>query len=198
MVHLTGCSATSKGGSSMYGLINAAIQELVISTAGEDVWLKIAKAARAEPDGFEALCPYSDALSYTLVELAAHELNIPETEILKAFGRFWITYTAEEGYGDLMILFGADFRTCLRNLNRMHAHMGATMPMLKPPRFKLEERSTQKAVLHYFSTRSGLAPMVIGLLEGLAEKYKERIEVSVSPAGTRSDHDEFDIEFLPA
>ena len=180
----------------MYGLVNEALRELVISTAGEDVWLKIAAEARTSTDGFEALCPYSDAVTYKLVELAAPELDIPATELLRRFGKFWVTYTADEGYGDVMFLFGTDFRSCLRNLNRMHAHMGATMPMLKPPRFKLEEQSPEKAVLHYFSHREGLAPMVIGLLDGLAEKYNEQIEIQFVPNGSRSDHDEFEISFL--
>jgi hypothetical protein len=70
------------------------------------------------------------------------------------------------------------------------------MPILKPPRFKLEEHSAEKATLHYFSTRKGLAPMVIGLLEGLSEKYNEPIELTFIPTGSRSDHDEFDISFI--
>ena len=182
----------------MYGLVNAAVRELVISTAGEDTWIRIAHEADTDPEGFEALCPYSDILSYKLIDLAARELCMSTHEVLRHFGKFWVTYTATEGYGDLMLLFGTDFRSCLKNLNRMHAHMGATMPLLKPPRFKLDELSPEKAVLHYYSVRKGLAPMVIGLLEGLAEKYIERIEINFVPIGTRSDHDEFDISFLPS
>lgn len=182
----------------MYGLVNEAIRELVLSKAGEDTWRAIAREAKTESEGFEALCPYSDTISYKLIELAARELKMPQADILRHFGRYWITYTAAEGYGELMLLFGSNFRTCLQNLNRMHAHMGATMPMLKPPRFKLEEHSPERATLHYFSNRQGLAPMVIGLLEGLAEKYQEHIELIFMPIGSRSDHDEFDIAFLSA
>jgi hypothetical protein len=40
--------------------------------------------------------------------------------------------------------------------------------------------------------------MVTGLLEGLAEKYSERISVLYVPKGTRSDHDEFEVSFLPS
>lgn len=180
----------------MYGLVNEAIRELVIAHAGEEVWLSIAHEAKTETEGFEALCPYSDELSFKLVELAARELKMSANDVLRHFGKYWITYTAAEGYGELMTLFGSDFRSCLNNLNRMHAHMGATMPMLRPPRFKLEDISSEKVVLHYYSTRQGLAPMVIGLLEGLAEKYNQHIEITLMPNGSRSDHDEFDISFL--
>jgi hypothetical protein len=38
--------------------------------------------------------------------------------------------------------------------------------------------------------------MVFGLLQGLADKFGERIEIDHIPVGARSDHDEFDIVFV--
>ena len=178
----------------MYGLVNEGIRELVISLAGSEAWASMCEEAGVEVDGFEPLCPYHDSLTYRLVELASQKLNLPVDVVLHKYGHYWVTYTAEQGYGDIMNLFGSDFRTCLTNLNRMHAHMGAMMPALHPPRFHVDASSSSEMVVHYLSHRPGLAPMVEGLLEGLAHKFGERISIRHIPKGTRSDHDEFEVQ----
>ncbi|MEY4669728.1 MAG: hypothetical protein RL518_2427 [Pseudomonadota bacterium] len=180
----------------MYGLINEGIRELVTRLAGAEAWEAISLEAGVEPEGFEPLCPYDDTLTFKLVKLTAEKLQLSQEEVLTRYGHYWITYTAESGYGDLMRLFGPDLRTCVANLNRMHAHMGSMMPALTPPRFTVETPSEDQMLVHYYSQRTGLAPMVTGLLQGLAEKYGDTISVTHIPKGERSDHDEFLVRFV--
>jgi hypothetical protein len=71
--------------------------------------------------------------------------------------------------------------------------MGAMMPKLSPPRFRVEEEKPSKLIVHYYSHRQGLSPMVVGLLEGLADKYGEKVSIRHIPRGSRSDHDEFEV-----
>jgi hypothetical protein len=166
---------------------------MVLAMAGTDLWEAISRDAEIDSGGFEALCPYDDSLTYKLVDLVSKRLNLPAEEVLRRYGKYWITYTATQGYGELMQLFGTDFHSCLTNLNRMHGHMGAMMPKLSPPRFRVDARDAQSMVVHYYSQREGLGPMVVGLLEGLAERYGERISIVHIPKGARSDHDEFEV-----
>jgi hypothetical protein len=180
----------------MYGLINEGIRELVTQLAGADTWEEISLEAGVEPEGFEPLCPYDDRLTFKLIELTAEKLQMSKDDVLTRYGHYWVTYTAESGYGDLMRLFGPDLRTCIKNLNRMHAHMGAMMPELSPPRFTIENHSADHMLVHYYSHRSGLAPMVKGLLQGLADKYGDTITITHIPKGDRSDHDEFLVRFI--
>lgn len=181
----------------MYGMINDGIRDMVVSMGGADAWGSITNDLNIEPEGFEPLCPYDDSITYKLVELISKRFDISQDEVLRRYGRHWITYTASQGYGEIMTLFGTDFRSCLRNLNLMHAHMGVMMPKLSPPRFHVEEIYLNHIVVHYYSHRQGLDPMVTGLLEGLAEKYHESISVRCVPRGMRSDHDEFEVSFIP-
>jgi hypothetical protein len=180
----------------MYGLVNEGIRDMVVTLAGSDVWESISRDAGIDSGGFETLCPYDDSITYKLVELVSNRLDVPQEEVLRRYGKYWITYTAAQGYGEMMLLFGTDFRSCLVNLNRMHGHMGGMMPKLSPPRFQVEEITPEHWVVHYYSHRQGLGPMVTGLLEGLAEKYGETISVLQVPKGTRSDHDEFEVSFI--
>jgi hypothetical protein len=179
----------------MYGLVNQAVKDLVCDRFGEDQWKAVCTGARLNPDDFEPMKSYSDQVTYDLVASASALLGIPAESILEAFGDYWITFTANHGYGEMMNMFGRDFKTCLRNLNRMHGHMGAMMPDLMPPRFNVVEVDSLNLVVHYFSTREGLGPMVVGLLKGLARKYGDRVEISHVAKGTRSDHDEFEVSF---
>ncbi len=179
----------------MYGLVNQAMKDLVTSKFGSDKWSEICQKAGHPPDDFEAMTSYPDTLTYSLVGAASQILGASASDLLRAFGDYWVTFTAHEGYGEIMDMFGKDFRSCLKNLNGMHGHMGAMMPQLLPPRFQVVETSASQLTVHYFSTRQGLAPMVIGLLEGLARKYGDTITIQHHPKDSRSDHDEFEVQF---
>ena len=179
----------------MYGLINEGIRELVVRLAGPDTWEEICREAGIAPEGFEPLCPYDDTLTFKLVDLASQKLKLPTDEVLIRYGHYWITYTAQSGYGNVMKLLGGDLRTCLLNLNRLHAHMGVSMPALRPPRFTVEALEKDRMVIHYHSHRTGLGPMVKGLLQALAEKHGNPITIIHSPKEGYSDHDTFLVEF---
>ncbi len=182
----------------MYGMINQALKELVESHSGARVWGEICESAGVSSEDFDSLLPYEDSLTYRLVGLTSEKLGLSASEILRMFGLHWVSFTAHQGYGEMMALFGRDLRTCLKNLNRMHGHMGAMMPDLHPPRFVVEEKNSESLTLHYYSTRHGLAPLVVGIIEGLAQKFREPITVRHIPKGECSDHDEFNVVFVSA
>jgi hypothetical protein len=163
----------------MYGLINQGLKEMVCQRDGVDTWRSVCSSLAIAPDDFELLQPYEDSLTQKLIEAVATEWRVPPSEVLQGFGRHWILFTANQGYGPIMDLFGNDFRTCLQNLNRMHAHMGAMMPKLQPPRFDVREIGPHVVEVRYSSSRSGLYPMVYGLLQGLAEKFSERVTIEL-------------------
>ena len=65
----------------------------------------------------------------------------------------------------------------LDNLDAMHARIGGTMPELVPPSFSREEQEDGSSLLHYYSKREGLAPMVVGLVKGLAKRFGTEVEI---------------------
>ena len=180
----------------MYGLINQAVKEMVCAHGGDALWKSICEEACVANGEFNSLEPYPDSVTYALVGAASAHMGIPQSEILRRFGRHWILFTARAGYGEIVDMFGSDLRSCLKNLNRMHGHMGAMMPHLKPPRFVVHECSSDYLIVHYYSQRTGLAELVVGLLEGLAEKYQEEISLSRMPRSEGADHDQFEVRFL--
>jgi hypothetical protein len=161
----------------MYGMINQAIKDLVLTKFGEDAWGKICDNANLTKGDFVFMQYYPDKVTYDLVGAASKHLSISGDIILREFGKHWILYTAKEGYGAMMDLFGQDFKSCLQNLNSLHERMGMSMPQLRPPRFSFSQESEAIYIISYFSKRPGLCPMVIGLLEGLAAKYETKATI---------------------
>ena len=126
-------------------------------------------------------------------------ITATKADLLQAFGEFWILYTAREGYGELLDMSGQSFEEFLENLDNLHTRVGLSFPGLMPPSFHCEKTGENRFLLHYVSNRDGLAPMVIGLVRGLARMFE--IEVSIGHEKQRnngSDHDVFAIEVLPS
>ena len=65
------------------------------------------------------------------------------------------------------------------------------MPELRPPRFVVTHHDPDRIDVQYHSTRDDLAPMVTGMLRGLAAKFDE--DWHVAHVGTRAvdGHDSF-------
>lgn len=162
----------------MYGLVNQAIKDLVVNKFSEDQWNRICQESKLDNTDFISLQYYPDTVTYSLVGSASKVLGLSAEDILYEFGQYWVLYTAKEGYGPLMDLFGSSFKDCLQNLNSLHARMGMTMPQLSPPKFTFNEIQQNHYQVEYHSVRQGLCPMVSGLLKGLATKHNTKVEIS--------------------
>jgi hypothetical protein len=183
----------------MYGLVNRAIEQLVVSTKGEPAWQRVCARAGVGADGFVAMCPYDDSLTYALVHAVSEELGMEPARVLEAFGEYWILYTADEGYGELMQSAGSDMRSFLDNLDDMHGRVESIFPQMKLPRFRVESLEGDALRVHYGSDREGLAPMVTGLLRGLAKRFGQQVAVHHTTArGPNAREDVFVVEPLAA
>ena len=180
----------------MYGLVNQAIRDMICVNHGEEVWTRVRQAADVEVEQFVGMEPYPDDLTHRLVMAASVELQAPPHDLLRAFGEFWVTYTAAAGYGPLMDMAGSSLPEFLHNLDDLHARVGVNFPQLVPPSFDAEEPEQGTMHLHYHSKRQGLAPMVIGLVEGLGDRFETPVEVEQLACRTEgADHDVFAVHY---
>ena len=162
----------------MYGLVNRALQQLVCARCGNEGWERVRMRAGVNDDVFLRMDSYPDEITERLLVCASEELDTTTGELLEDFGRYWVRYTMVEGYGALLNDLGSDFRAALDSLDGMHARVSLLYPALRSPRFRCEIIDTEHIRLHYWSDRRGMAPMVVGLVEGLAERYGLRAHVS--------------------
>lgn len=181
----------------MYGLVNKAIEGLICNRFGEETWEAIKRRAGIDEEGFVSLDSYPDSMTYALVGAASEVLKTPADALLEVFGEYWVTYTAKEGYGGLLDAAGGDLRTFLVSLNQLHARVRLAAPELRPPSFQCTDITDASLVLHYRSTREGLAPMVFGLIRGLSARFHTHVVVTQQRRRGEdgADHDEFLLQF---
>jgi len=134
------------------------------------------------------------ALKLGVVMPASAELGVPADALLESFGEYWTLYVAEKGYGSLLDMAGDSLFTCLQHLDRLHVKVKESYPDLQPQSFRFEELGADTGLLHYHSHREGLAPMVIGLLRGLATRYGTPVDIAVvKDRRNGADHDIFQV-----
>ncbi len=178
----------------MYGLVNRAIEQLVCEQLGEETWQEIKAKAAVGVDAFVGLEAYPDEVTYDLVGAASEVLKLPAEAILEEFGKYWVLYTGKTAYGSLLDPANSTLFSCLQNLDNLHSRVSLTMPHLHPPSFLCTDETESSIRVHYFSERQGLAPMVVGLLKGLADLYQTSVEVEqVAYLAKGDDHDIFQI-----
>lgn len=163
----------------MYGLVNKAIKDLVVTKFGEDKWDEICDLSDFVEADFISLQSYPDDLTYTLIKNASQVLKSDSSVVLEAFGEYWILYTADEGYNDLMDITGNSFVEFLQNLDMLHYRMANIMPKLEPPKFTVRNLKDSSLELEYRSERQGFVPMLFGLIKGLGKRFSLEVKISV-------------------
>lgn len=190
----------------MYGMINRGLQEMVLEAHGEQVWQAICEKAGAKDEVFVRMDTYPDSLTYGMVGAASEVLGAPVDDLMRGFGQYWIRYAAKEGYGPLLDEVGDTLFEMLESLDDLHFRLGHVFPLygtqkgfdkMMPPQFTLADRTATRATLHYRSKRAGLGAMVVGLVEGLAERCGVKAKVTqITHKSRGDDHDSFEVEIL--
>lgn len=179
-----------QGPTAMYGLVNKAVEQLVRSQFGDSTWYEIAKRANVEYT-FISMDAYPDTVTYDLVEAASEILEIPAAEILEAFGEHWIQYTVDEGYGQMISMYGNSVHEFLQNMNNLHAQIRLILPELNPPTISCDFTESGDLLVCYESERAGLAPMLVGLLRGLGERFSTPVNVEYVPPAEKHQTQEY-------
>ena len=183
----------------MYGMVNKAIEDMVVMQHGESVWEQIKAKAGVAVDVFMSNESYSDDITYNLVGAASKVLKIPAEQILIGFGEHWVLHTAQAGYGGLMNAAGKSLPEFMRNLPNFHSRVTMIFPKLQPPHFECTDITERSLRLHYHSHRQGLAPFVVGLMQGLGKKFATPVTVrQTAVKGQDVNHDIFEVNWTPA
>jgi hypothetical protein len=161
----------------MHGMVNKAVQDIMVSSHAEDVWHNVRSKAGLQDEVFISTAFYPDEVIYKFMEAASEAPNPPKKSILNQFVRWWVLKTARHGYGHLLAVGGRDLGEYLQNLPSFHTRVSMMFAALQPPEFRCTEVALRQARLHYMSHRPGLSAFVIGLLEGLGEMFAVVVQI---------------------
>lgn len=178
----------------MYGIVNKAIEELVVHHFGEEKWRLIKERSGVDVEFFISNEPYDDRITYQLAEAVSLEMNMPITAVLEAFGEWWILHTGREQYGYLLESGGDNLKKFLLHLPLFHNRVMMIYPKLTAPEFKISDVNERDLLVHYFSERAGLQHFVVGLLTGLGKFYNCPVQVEMMQSrDSGADHEIFKV-----
>lgn len=180
----------------MYGMVNQGLQDFVVSHHGADMWAAICLDAGHADIEFASMSQYPDDVTVALVGAASARLGMSGEAVLESFGEHWVGYTAHCGYRDVLQMNGTSFRSFLQNLDAMHLRVALTFTNLQPPSFRCVDSGPNSLTLHYYSSRSGLGPLVVGLVKGVGKRFQTNVKVqALDPAHDEPGHLRFHVEY---
>ncbi|MFM9910168.1 MAG: heme NO-binding domain-containing protein [Chitinophagaceae bacterium] len=181
----------------MYGIVNKAIEELVIANFGEEKWEAIKAKSDIDIEYFISNEPYDDEITFKLAGAVSNEMNISVADVLITFGEWWILKTAKEKYGSLLSTGGESLRAFLIHLPDFHTRIMLMYPKLTPPEFKISHIEDNSVQVHYFSKREGLQEFVRGLLQGLSKLYQTQTSIELLQTRNEgSSHEIFKVTWI--
>lgn len=156
----------------MYGMIHRAVYDFLAEQHSESEWEGVKTALNVERDGMISTLVYPDAQTMQLVEDAAMLMGVPTADFMRRLGRFWVTFSERGAYRRILDFTGEDLPSFIQNLDRMHQAVVSAMPRADVPSFTLVDSRPGELVVDYRSNRTGLEAFVIGLLQGLLDRFK--------------------------
>ncbi len=181
----------------MYGIVNKAIQDLVIANFGEEKWKAIREKSGIDVDFFISNEAYDDEITFQLAIAVSEEMNMSIGDVLIAFGEWWIIKTTKEKYSDLMESGGSNLKEFIINLPMFHNRVTLIYPKLSPPEFKVTDVTVTSLNLHYISNRIGFQEFVRGLIQGLAKRFETKVKIElIQSRNDGSNHEIFKIIWL--
>jgi hypothetical protein len=180
----------------MYGIVNKAIEDLVMDKFGPSMWERVKSRSGVDIDFFISNEPYDDALTFTLAHAVAEETGMGIKAVLEAFGEWWVLKTGQEKYGGLMKAGGDNLKDFLMNLPQFHNRIILIYPKLTPPEFRISDVEERSLFVHYFSKREGLQDFVRGLLAGLGKLFETPVNIILLESrNDGNDHEVFKVEW---
>lgn len=91
-------------------------------------------------------------------------LGVPVEAVLELFGEYFFTFCQRSGYDEMLRVLGGDLMSFLENLDALHSYLSFSYKQMEAPSFRCETRMEDDAlILHYYSHRKGLHPIVVGM-----------------------------------
>lgn len=172
----------------MHGVVNQAIEGLIIEQFGKDKWEEILIAANCHDTTFYNNQNYPDSITYDLAINASKILNIELNTILFEFGKYWVLTIAKQKYEVLLRSVGNDLFEFLIQLPNFHSRVMLYYPNIIPPEFKVNQIDSNKVHLFYYSKRPGLYPFVSGILEGLKIFFDSNCTITMLESGNEEEY----------
>jgi predicted hydrocarbon binding protein len=131
---------------------------------------------------------YSDDLLLAAVTVASQASAIPAETLLREYGRYFMTNGLTRHLCAYILTQVHSARELLLTMHDSHQQMSRLPESLTPPLFQYRTQANKpdELILIYDSPRK-LCPVLIGAIEGAAERYGEQVEIVEQTCMNRGD-----------
>jgi hypothetical protein len=155
----------------MHGLVNRAFQSFLRDTFGAALWDRVALAAGADAQGFEAMLVYDAALTDAVIDAASRALRRPRAAVLEDFGHYLVSHPHLEPLRRLLRFSGSSYADFLSGLEDMRDRACLAVPDLDLPDLTLAEDGPDSFVLRCAAPIADAGHVYLGLLRAMADDY---------------------------
>jgi hypothetical protein len=163
----------------MYGIVNKAVEDLIITNFGVENWELIKEKGGVDIDFFISNEPYDDDITFKLAVATSEVMGVSVGDVLVLLGEWWVLKTTKDKYPGLLNSGGNNFKDFIINLPNFHNRVMLIYPKLTPPEFKVSDIEDNSLHLHYYSKREGLREFVRGLIQGLGKMYNTSVAIDL-------------------
>lgn len=154
----------------MYGFITSATLEYISSLEDGERLLQELYAELGEDPKNNFYTKYSDDYTQSVVLAASKVTGQSPEDIIAGMGHVQIKNFAAQGYTPLVKALGRTFYECLKHIDALHRNLVNSYPDMLAPSFRPEPPNESGMVmLHYYSSRPGLWPYAMNLLQQVAK-----------------------------
>ncbi len=181
----------------MYGPVNKAICEMMLTGGGPSDWHDVFAPAAVEDNAFTIAEPYDDRGSFALAEASDGALQVLIREFLHNLGHWWIREIARRDHQHVMTASGSSRRSFLFRLPDFHTRVvGIIFHRSQTLKFECTGSLTASPRLGGRSHSCGLSPFLMGMLETLSIHFQTPIGFTLEPqTGAEDRHDVHLIEW---
>jgi hypothetical protein len=168
----------------MKGIVFDLLEQVVSGEFGEETWDTLLEKSGVE-GAFTTLGSYPDEQLYRLVGAASQALNLPGDEVVRWFARKALPLMAVK----FPEFFGPHkhTRAFLLTLNDViHPEVRKVFPGADVPSFAFDN-SNPAALVMYYNSKRQLCAFAIGLIEGAAAHYGEKVTIEHPECMKRGD-----------
>ena len=162
----------------MYGMVNKAVQNLLLTHPGEDTWQQVKRKAGAANEIFITTQSPRDEVTSKIIGATSEVLEQSTGKILKISGRGWELETAINSYERRLTSGGRTLEEFLKNLPNFHTRVEMMFPTQQPPRVDGADVNPTELQLQYRSDLHGFSSLIIRQLEGLAEMFALELRIT--------------------
>ncbi|XP_046380373.2 guanylate cyclase soluble subunit beta-2-like [Haliotis rufescens] len=164
-----------------YGQIHCVVRELVQDKFSNETWQKILRESGLdEHDHFLVFYRYEDKLTFQLIGAVSKILDLSLEAVLEVFGDYFVSYCLRHGYDKMLKTLGGDMKSFIQNLDSLHSLLAFSYKNIEAPSFRCESHPDGSLMLHYYTTRPRLYPIVIGSVRAVGrEIFKQKVDITV-------------------